>query len=69
MLSENNFKMYLIEEIKSKTFAYYKDIYDEVESFSKTKSFSIAYNKWKKINLLKHKQGPVLMKHVLNGIR
>lgn len=42
----NEFKKYLIEEIKSKSFGTVAEIYKQVTEFSKTNEFTDAYKKW-----------------------
>lgn len=69
MPTVNDFKRFLIEEIKAKTFAHYKDVYDEVNEFSKTKSFMMAYEKWKKISRFNPKEKPSLVKHIMDRLK
>lgn len=69
MSTVNDFKMFLIEEIKAKTFAHYKDIYSEVDAFSKTKSFMMAYEKWKRVSRFKPKEKSSSIKHIMDRIR
>lgn len=47
--SVNVFKKYLIDEIKSKSNADYVSILKEVNSYSQTPDFDLAFNKWSKV--------------------
>ena len=53
----NEFKKYLIDEVKSKSFLSYPEILREIESFSKTKDFRDAYEKWIVIKPKLHRKG------------
>lgn len=45
--SINEFKKFLIDEVKRKSFAKHTEIAFEVDSFSKTNEFMDAYTKWR----------------------
>lgn len=54
--TKSQFKKYLVDEIKSKSFAKICDIYNQVDEYSKTPEFLDACEKWKKITLIKKKK-------------
>lgn len=57
---KNDFKKYLIDEIRRQSFASYFDAYREAQEFSLTKDFINSFNQWSKIRKTKftNKKGP-----------
>jgi len=59
----NKFKKFLMDEVKSKSFKSYSEIYEEIENFSRTPDFYITYDKWLNLPSCRiNKLGP---KHIL----
>jgi hypothetical protein len=62
MLTENNFKKFLIDEITRSSNAPLHNAIIEVNNFSKTKEFRDCYSKWLKLN--KRRKSKETIRHI-----
>jgi regulator of sigma D len=60
----NQFKKYLVDEIKSKSFSSYPEIYKKVDCFSKTREFNHVYEKWLQVRKNKFNRSNVF--HIMD---
>lgn len=70
MLTENQFKKFLIDEIIRSSKYSAQDAYYEVNDFSKTDKFILCFSKWKKLNKEKsiNRYGPKHISEIFNNM-
>lgn len=67
---KQEFKKWLIDEMKNSSKHSYRDIIDEVARMEKTQQFEIYYEKWRMSYILKNKNysGPRRIDEILSGM-